>query len=173
MISETIPEHVDASKKKHHAASKSSKFLTSDFHYYNSLNELLAKHNLGDFYSQKEKLSLSRIWHDLKTWDDSVAGLEALSKLATTVSLSNGSIQTLNHLCKNSGARFDVLLSGELFQSYKPDPKVYIGGCELLGYGIDVPSDEKEGMDKLTEDGRRTERGKCALVAGKSSAYRV
>jgi len=161
-----VEQDDDTSDKQGATLEKETTFTTIDVHHFNSLNDLLSSHNLGGFYSPQEMWKLSQIWHYLKAWDDSSAGVASLSKLVKVVtSLSNGNITLLNDLCKTSGVKFDLLLSSELFGTYKPDPKVYIGACKLLGYGVDVPTLLSDSNNGVTEEDRELERGKCAMVA--------
>ncbi len=76
---------------------------------------------------------LNRAWHRLDPWSDSVEGLTRLKSKYVIGTLSNGNIGLLVNMAKYGGLPWDVVLSAENFQSYKPDPKVYLGAAELLG----------------------------------------
>jgi 2-haloacid dehalogenase len=85
--------------------------------------------------SQEE---LVRGWRQLRPWPDSRAGLDRLRRAHTTASLSNGHLALLSDLLKFADLRLDVVLSAQLADSYKPDPKSYLKAVQLL----DCPPDE-------------------------------
>jgi len=47
--------------------------------------------------------------------------------------LSNGNIALLTNMAKNGGLPWDVILSAESVNHYKPDPETYLGAADLLG----------------------------------------
>ncbi|KAK6361445.1 hypothetical protein TWF730_005173 [Orbilia blumenaviensis] len=144
-------------------------YTTVDNHHLQSLRRLLKKYSLFHIFSISEIHTLSRVWHTLKPWDDSSPGIEELKKLAIVSTLSNGNIRLLVDLQKNSGVGFDVLLSAQLWKSYKPEPEVYVGACEVLGVGGKEEWEEyleERGDEGVKEDEWRFgERGKVAMVA--------
>jgi 2-haloacid dehalogenase len=71
-------------------------------------------------------------WRKLRAWPDSAAGLERLRSRHVTATLSNGHLALLADLMKFAGLRLDVLLSAQLADGYKPDPKVYLTALRLL-----------------------------------------
>ncbi|KAI9253786.1 haloacid dehalogenase, type II [Phascolomyces articulosus] len=75
---------------------------------------------------------LTQVWHRLVPWVDTNEGLEKLNTIAVTATLSNGTVRLLLDLKKNGNMPFDTIFSAELFQAYKPNPKVYLGAVELL-----------------------------------------
>jgi 2-haloacid dehalogenase len=75
---------------------------------------------------------LNRVWHRLRPWPDSRAGLKALKKHRIIGTLSNGNVSLLANMAKAGGLPWDCIFSGELFHHYKPDPETYLGACELL-----------------------------------------
>jgi 2-haloacid dehalogenase len=83
--------------------------------------------------SEEEKDHWNRVWHRLKPWPDSVAGLARLKKKFSIAPLSNGNIALINDMAKHSGLPWDVILGAELVRHYKPDPEVYISAAEFLG----------------------------------------
>jgi 2-haloacid dehalogenase len=95
------------------------------------LNGLLAEHGL--VLDEAETAHFNRVWHRLKPWPDSVAGLLRLKTGFTISTLSNGNGALLVNLARHAGLPWDVVLSAELFGHYKPDPEVYLGAARLLG----------------------------------------
>jgi 2-haloacid dehalogenase len=94
------------------------------------LDRLLAER--GITLSELETAPLNRVWHRLRPWPDSVAGLQQLKSRFTIATLSNGNLSLLVAMAKFGGLPWDAVLSAELFQHYKPDPEVYLGAARLL-----------------------------------------
>jgi 2-haloacid dehalogenase len=74
----------------------------------------------------------NRVWHRLKPWPDSVAGLTRLKTKYTIAPLSNGNVSLLTDMAKNAGIPWDLILSAELAHHYKPDRETYLTAAELL-----------------------------------------
>jgi 2-haloacid dehalogenase len=71
-------------------------------------------------------------WHRLHPWPDSVAGLERLKTKYIVGPLSNGNVALLTEMAKFARLPWDLILSAELFEHYKPDPETYLGAARLL-----------------------------------------
>lgn len=71
-------------------------------------------------------------WHRLHPWPDSVAGLTRLKKKYIISPLSNGNVALLTEMAKFAGLPWDLVMSAELFEHYKPDAEVYLGAARLL-----------------------------------------
>ena len=101
------------------------------------LHRILLEDLLKEFgmtgLSEAEKDHWNRVWHRLKPWPDSVAGLTRLKKKYTIAPLSNGNVGLLNDMAKNAGLPWDLILSAELAKHYKPDREAYLTAVELLG----------------------------------------
>lgn len=76
---------------------------------------------------------LNRVWHRLDPWPDTVEALRRLRARFTTCTLSNGNLALLADLSKHGGLEWDLILSAEVFRHYKPDPRAYLGTCEVFG----------------------------------------
>ncbi|BGP14393.1 hypothetical protein JCM10213_004515 [Rhodosporidiobolus nylandii] len=90
------------------------------------------------FPSQEKRKELCQLWHRLDAWEDVKPGLEALKQLDPPVllaTLSNGTLRLLIDLARHSSLPLDAHFSGDLLGSYKPNPKMYLGACGLLGFG--------------------------------------
>jgi 2-haloacid dehalogenase len=94
------------------------------------LDGLLAERGLA--LDDTARADLNRIWHRLRPWPDSVAGLARLKAGFTITTLSNGNLSLLVAMAKFGGLPWDAVLSAELFGHYKPDPEVYLGAARLL-----------------------------------------
>jgi 2-haloacid dehalogenase len=77
-------------------------------------------------------------WRRLKPWPDSREGLDRLRRRHVTATLSNGHLALLADLLKFADLRVDAVLSSQLADGYKPDPKVYRTALRLL----DCPAQE-------------------------------
>jgi len=82
--------------------------------------------------SDEEKEHLNRVWHRLKPWPDSVAGLQRIKSRFVISPLSNGNIFLLTSMAKNAGLPWDCILSAENVRRYKPDPAVYLLAPQLF-----------------------------------------
>ncbi|CAN5276325.1 haloacid dehalogenase type II [soil metagenome] len=76
---------------------------------------------------------LTRGWHSLHPWPDSVAGLTRLKTKFIIGPLSNGNVALLTNMAKFAGLPWDLVLSAEIFKHYKPDREAYLGAAKILG----------------------------------------
>jgi 2-haloacid dehalogenase len=76
---------------------------------------------------------LNRVWHRLRPWPDTVAGLTRLKRRFILGPLSNGNVALLTNMATHAGLPWDVNLSVELYRAYKPLPASYLGATGLLG----------------------------------------
>jgi 2-haloacid dehalogenase len=101
------------------------------------LHRMLLEDLLKEFriegLSEEEKDNWNRVWHRLKPWPDSVAGLTRLKKKYTIAPCSNGNVALLNDMAKLSGLPWDLILGAELARHYKPDREAYLTSVSLLG----------------------------------------
>jgi 2-haloacid dehalogenase len=95
------------------------------------LDKLLAERSL--VLQPEVADELNSVWHRLRPWPDSVAGLSLLKSKYTITTLSNGHVALLLNMAKHAGLPWDMVLSAELFGHYKPDPEVYLGAASMLG----------------------------------------
>ena len=96
-----------------------------------SLEKLVAQlsiHGLND----ADLHYLTMGWHRLHPWPDSVAGLTRLKTKYIISPLSNGNVALLTNMAKFAGLPWDLIMSAELFEHYKPDPETYLGAARLL-----------------------------------------
>ena len=90
-----------------------------------SLEELLEEFGIAGL-TEEEKDHLNKAWHRLEPWPDSVAGLTRLKEKYILTTLSNGNVALLTNVAKRAGLPWDLILSAELIQHYKPDPETYL-----------------------------------------------
>jgi len=67
------------------------------------LDQILMEFRMMPVISEEEKDHWNRVWHRLKPWPDSVAGLTRLKKKYTIAPLSNGNVALLTDMAKNAG----------------------------------------------------------------------
>ncbi|CAI6335006.1 unnamed protein product [Periconia digitata] len=115
------------------AADPQKPWKTVDEHHLDSLRELLVEWELDGLWTDEDTRTLSLVWHQLKPWSDSSPGIALLNQLFWTATLSNGNVSLLSDLRSFGSLDFTHILSAELFGSYKPSPKVYLGAAEKLG----------------------------------------
>ncbi len=101
-----------------------------------SLDTLLIQHNLSGL-SEADREHLTRIWHRLKPWPDTVAGLTRLKSKYIIGTLSNGNVGLLTRMAKNVGLPWDVVLGAETARAYKPLPEAYRAAARLLNVAPD------------------------------------
>lgn len=107
-------------------------FLTVDELNKMALEQILSQYHISDRFTAEEKDHLWHVWHRLDAWPDSAPGIDALKKHFIVGALSNGNIRLLVDLSKHANLNWDVILSGELFERYKPDPYVYLQAAKVL-----------------------------------------
>ena len=102
-----------------------------------ALHRMMLDKVLADFkvkgLSEAEIDGLNHVWHRLKPWPDAVSGLTRLKKKFIIAPLSNGNVSLMTDMAKHAGLPWDLVLSAELFEHYKPDPETYLGAARLLG----------------------------------------
>ena len=95
-----------------------------------TLAAVLARHAIDLPAGSQE--ALVRGWRQLRPWPDTRAGLDRLRRAHITATLSNGHVALLADLLKFGDLRVDAVLSAQLADGYKPDPRVYLTALRLL-----------------------------------------
>jgi 2-haloacid dehalogenase len=107
-------------------------YVILDALHRRSLEKLVAQLAIAGL-SDDDLHYLTMGWHRLNPWADSVSGLTRLKTKFIISPLSNGNVALLTNMAKHAGLPWDLVMSAELFQHYKPDPEVYLGSARLLG----------------------------------------
>jgi 2-haloacid dehalogenase len=76
---------------------------------------------------------LTRVWHALDPWPDTVEGLLRLKRRFVIAPCSNGHIALLVNLAKYAGLPWDAILGAEIAHAYKPQPAAYLASVSALG----------------------------------------
>jgi 2-haloacid dehalogenase len=96
-----------------------------------SLEKLVAQFSIAGL-TDADLHHLTMGWRRLNPWPDSVSGLTRLKAKYIIGTLSNGNVALLTNMAKFARLPWDVILSAELFEHYKPDPETYLGAARLL-----------------------------------------
>lgn len=105
-------------------------YVPLDVLHRENLERVAARYDLP--LTEAEAQQLTRFWHRLDPWPDSVAGLSALRALAPVAALSNGNIALMVALSRHAGLTWDAVLGADLAQAYKPDPQVYLRAAAAM-----------------------------------------
>ncbi len=89
-----------------------------------ALDNLMHERGIHSF-SAGELADINSVWQRLDLWPDTLAGLQRLKRRYTLATLSNADMADMVKLAKHSDLPWDMILTAELAQSVKPDPKVY------------------------------------------------
>ena len=119
-----------------------------DEHHLESLHKILAQRGLilptengaqslgvmdGSLWNETQLQDLNMVWHRLDPWSDTCKGIRELNRQVWTCTLSNGNLSLLKDMLAHGNMEFTHVYSAEMFQSYKPNPKVYLGAAEKIG----------------------------------------
>jgi 2-haloacid dehalogenase len=106
-------------------------YVILDVLHRRSLEKLVAQLSIQGL-TEDDLQYLTLGWHRLHPWPDSVGGLTRLKTKYISAPLSNGNVALLTNMAKFAGLPWDLIMSAELFQHYKPDPETYLGATRLL-----------------------------------------
>lgn len=107
-------------------------YMILDTLHRQSLEKLVAQFSIEGL-TEADLNYLTMGWHRLHAWPDTVSGLTRLKTKYIISPLSNGNVALLTNMAKFAGMPWDLILSAELFEHYKPDPETYLGAAKLLG----------------------------------------
>ncbi len=82
--------------------------------------------------ADEDRAELTGVWGRMTPWPDVVPGLTRMKRRFVVSTLSNGSVRQLLGNARHAGLPWDLILSTEMFQAYKPDPRVYEGARAWL-----------------------------------------
>jgi 2-haloacid dehalogenase len=107
-------------------------YVILDVLHRRSLEKLVEKFSIKGL-TETDLDYLTKGWHRLNAWPDSVDGLTRLKSKFVISPLSNGNVALLTNMAKFAGLPWDLVMSAELFEHYKPDAETYLGAARLLG----------------------------------------
>jgi 2-haloacid dehalogenase len=94
-----------------------------------ALDRLLGEHGL----TAADPDDLTRAWHRLDPWPDTVRGLSLLKRRFIIAPCSNGHIALIVNMAKRAGLPWDAILGAEIAHAYKPSPDAYLRSVAALG----------------------------------------
>ena len=106
-------------------------WVVLDVLHREALDEVLD--TLGLELGEAERDELTRAWHRLDPWPDTVAGLTRLKRRYAIAPCSNGHIAQSVNLARHAGLPWDAILGAEIARAYKPQPVVYLASVAALG----------------------------------------
>jgi 2-haloacid dehalogenase len=106
-------------------------WVVLDVLHREALDEVLE--TLGLELGEAERDELTRAWHRLDPWPDTVAGLTRLKRRYAIAPCSNGHIAQSVNLARHAGLPWDAILGAEIARAYKPQPEVYLASVAALG----------------------------------------
>ena len=107
-------------------------YVILDVLHEENLRELLPKYEL-EHLSDDEIQHLTRAWHRLVPWGDTLPGLYRVRREYILGTLSYGNIALMVNMARHSALPWDAILGSEPTQGYKPQPEVYLRSAEMLG----------------------------------------
>ncbi|KAI0329133.1 haloacid dehalogenase [Cubamyces sp. BRFM 1775] len=93
--------------------------------------------HLAPLWDDIKREEMVSFWHKLHGWPDSSRGLHRMKEKAIIGTLSNGNVRLLVDMAKFADLPWDVVFSGELLGSYKPNPQVYLRAIQHLSVSPD------------------------------------
>ena len=111
-------------------------YMSTDALFRLELDELLPKYGITGL-AEAEVQHFSHVWRRLTPWPDAVAGLTRLRHKYIISPLSNGTFATLTVMAKYAGLPWDCIISTELKDTFKPDPRAYQMAPALLELEVD------------------------------------
>ena len=110
---------------------------STDSIYRGTLDGILGEAGWGNLLLSEDRDELSAAWSNLKPWPDTRPGLMQLCQRFKLSTLSNGSMASIVNIVKTHDLPFDCVLTAELVDSSKPDPRVYALAQKSLGVRAD------------------------------------
>jgi len=107
-------------------------FVKLDVLHRENLERLLSPYDLTHL-SATQLNHVNRVWHRLLPWADTIPGLTRLKRRYVLATLSNGNIELMVNMARNSGLPWDAILGAEPARAYKPDPQAYLASIDMLG----------------------------------------
>jgi 2-haloacid dehalogenase len=95
--------------------------------------DVLHREALDGLVTVNDPEELTRVWHRLDPWPDTVEGLSRLKRTYVIAPCSNGHIALLVNLAKYAGLPWDAILGAEIAHAYKPQPAAYLASVAALG----------------------------------------
>ena len=131
-------EFASAWRKRYHPSMEPIRagqrpYTPLDVLHRENLMALLAEIAPDARFAEDELADLTKAWHRLDPWPDSIPGLTRLKSRYIIGPLSNGNIALLVNMAKRAGLPWDVILGADVSRAYKRHPQAYTATVEVLG----------------------------------------
>lgn len=141
---------VDAFASESKAKLNTVDWKAVDKHRFTALSKLLAQRGLiireenatitseplvknGSLWTESQLQELVLTWRRLPPWPDTSRGLQLLNQRFSTVTLSNTYRELMESMVAHSNIPFQHVYTADMWNSFKPNPKVYLGAAEKMG----------------------------------------
>ncbi len=104
-----------------------------DMLHREQLDNIIVKFGKAQKLSSSDRDVFTHGWSFLDPWPDAIPALDRLRKHFILGPLSNATTRQLIDLARWGNLPWDVVFGGDVFRTYKPDKKVYLGAAALLG----------------------------------------
>ena len=108
-------------------------WVSLDVLHREALDEVVAEFGVADAFGAGDRDELTRAWHRLDPWPDTVAGLTRLRARFIVAPNSNAHVALLVNMAKRARIPWDVILGAQTAGAYKPLPEAYLRNVDLLG----------------------------------------
>ncbi len=108
-------------------------WVNLDVLHREALDEVVAEFGIADALDAADRDALTRAWHRLDPWPDTVPGLTRLRARYIVAPNSNGHVALMVRLSRAAGLPWDAILGAETAGAYKPLPAAYLRNVALLG----------------------------------------
>jgi 2-haloacid dehalogenase len=98
-----------------------------------ALDDVVAEFGLDGALGPADRDALTRAWHRLDPWPDTVPGLIRLRARFVVAPNSNGHVALMVDLARHAGLPWDAILGAEVAGAYKPLPAAYLRSVAMLG----------------------------------------
>jgi len=96
------------------------------------LDKIITKFGAAQKLTSADRDLLTNGWHYLDPWPDVVPALTRLKQDFVLGPLSNGTTRQMVDLARWGHLPWDVTFGADMFRTYKPDKKIYLGAAAFL-----------------------------------------
>ncbi len=96
------------------------------------LDKILPKFGAAQRLTSQDRDLLTQGWHFLDPWPDVVPALSRLKHNLILGPLSNGATRQMVDLARWGHLPWDIVFGADMFRTYKPDKKLYLGAAAFL-----------------------------------------
>ena len=101
--------------------------------YRDGLDQVLERAGVGAAIGAEARDRATGVWTALEPWGDTVEGLRRLRRRFRLVALTNGGMAGTIAMTARHDLGFHALLTSDLVETFKPDPRMYRLAIDALG----------------------------------------